>query len=364
MERLRKNVHDECWDRKLTYFQVLFALGANWDKAAGRREIKKLEPFDDETDVEILQLYIDLCGGDLSFSSTQAIIDRIVTFTSEIIERLHYRCLRAINCFLIGAQEKASVEAVEAIEEYRAARVAAKETTYERHVFGESLALLASIMQDATFLDEALAVHLDVLDAEDLNSRGQALVQRNIGDLYRDKGDYLLAVEWYLQATDLERVDIVEVFLSQCYFELGELDNAVESIERVDREQLGAAAKFDYALAFGAIATGSGDPQLLDRAKVLLGEVGEAAAPYFRQRRDSMLVSVVETQISGRSESMTHKARQVLKSAATAMARYLVLQPNFMGLGIDVGKVLDDLRTGPAKHSHGSCDSGKKEGRG
>jgi hypothetical protein len=68
LERLRDNIKDISWQRKITYLHALHALGANWDEDAGRRELKKLGPLVEEDDVETLHLYLDLFGDALSFS--------------------------------------------------------------------------------------------------------------------------------------------------------------------------------------------------------------------------------------------------------------------------------------------------------
>jgi hypothetical protein len=75
LERLRSNISDPDWQRKIIYFHALHALWPEWDRKAGRRELKKLGSVADEKDEQILQLYLDLFGDDLAFSKKQDLIE-------------------------------------------------------------------------------------------------------------------------------------------------------------------------------------------------------------------------------------------------------------------------------------------------
>ncbi|MBB5390772.1 MULTISPECIES: hypothetical protein [unclassified Herbaspirillum] len=73
LERLRGNIEDERWQRKITYFQALSVSLALGDIERARAEIKKLLPFSDNEDSATLQLYLELYSVDLSFSTRQDI---------------------------------------------------------------------------------------------------------------------------------------------------------------------------------------------------------------------------------------------------------------------------------------------------
>jgi tetratricopeptide (TPR) repeat protein len=298
LERLRGNINDERWQRKITYFHSLCALWPDWNEVAGTRELSKLLPFDNETDVEILQLYLDLFKKRLDFSTRQNVIDRIVYLSDRKIDRLHYRGLRAIDYFLIGDEKKAESELTEAINEYRTSRKEDKETTYNKYRLAEALGLLGTIQADTAILDEALAEYEDLLVDEEWTSAGRASLYCSVGDVYRQKAEWKLAVVSYQKALQLDPREIFKVFLSQCYFQLENVKLATEVIKKVNQERLNDAEMVDYALGFGAIAVGLADAMMLDQSEKLLRSLPVDSA-YFGGRRDAMLIAVLDTRVSG-----------------------------------------------------------------
>jgi hypothetical protein len=68
LERLRGNIDDERWRRRIIYVQAMHALWPDWNESAGRQELRKLGTLGTDDDVEILQLYLDLFEDSLGFS--------------------------------------------------------------------------------------------------------------------------------------------------------------------------------------------------------------------------------------------------------------------------------------------------------
>lgn len=130
LERLRSNIDHSRWHRKIAYLHTLQALGKNWDREAGKKEFRKLCSMDDETDVEILQLYVDLFHNELSFSKRQTLTERIANLAEETEERLHYQCKNAINLLMIDDEDEADNKLNSAIQIYTAARDEDNESAY------------------------------------------------------------------------------------------------------------------------------------------------------------------------------------------------------------------------------------------
>jgi hypothetical protein len=98
-----------------------------------------------------------------------------------------------------------------------------------------------------------------------------------------------------------------------------------------------------------AIETGARD--CLEMANSVLKSL-RVQDPYFRERRDAYLLKVQEAMISGTSPTLTKSSRGLLASVARGISRYLILRPTIMGMGVDVGKVFEDLsRRGSAQET-------------
>jgi tetratricopeptide (TPR) repeat protein len=356
LERLRANINDPDWQRKIVYFHALHALWPDWNRTAGRRELKKLGSVSEDKDEQILQLYLDLFGDDLAFSERLDLVDRILTFSERFTDHLHYKGAKAVLYLTIGDQRKAEAELTEAIAEARSKHEEdGRLNEYERYRLALMLDLLGVLRGDDGFLREALDMLRSLLKDEDLTSKGRANLLGHIGDTYRHTGDWESARQAYVQALDMEPAPIYKVFLSDCLLQLDKFQDAWKTLEEVKVEDLSSAEQADYAFTFAAIAIESGERGRLEQARAALKDV-EMAEPHFREERNAFLLNVQEALASGASRSLIKRTRRLIGDMARSVTSYLILRPSFMGVGVDVGKILEDL----SKDERRSGDDGVK----
>jgi tetratricopeptide (TPR) repeat protein len=339
LERLRNNINDPDWQRKITYFHVLHALWPDWDRRAGRREMKKLGSVADDKDEEILQLYLDLYSDSLSFSEEQDVIERILANTKSDTDRLHYKGAKAVLFLTIGDRKKAESELDEAVQE---AREKTKLTEYEQYRLAQTLSLLGALRTDSVMLTEALELYQKVLAEGEWTAFGRASLLGLIGETYRRKQEWENARQAYVQALEASPLAINKVFLAECLLQLEQLLDAARTLAEVQPGELSATEQVDYAFAIAAIAIEMGDRSRLEKATVVLKAL-EIGDPLFREQRDALLLNVREALISGPSIPLTQKTRRLFAGLARFVSTYFVLKPSFMGMGVDVGKILEDL---------------------
>jgi hypothetical protein len=106
----------------------------------------------------------------------------------------------------------------------------------------------------------------------------------------------------------------------------------------------------DYIFIFAAISVETADREKLERSEYLLKGQG-LLSPFFRSRRDALLLSVVETQRNGKSSSLIKAARKAIAGILTRANRYLLLEPNVMGFGIRGNAILSDLAKAADQHA-------------
>ena len=181
LECLRDNIKDTAWQRKIVYFHAIHALWPDWDESAGRRELKKLGSVADDNDVETLQLYLDLFGDDLSFSENQDLIDRILTLSKKLSDRLHYRGTKAFLYLTIGDQRRADDELSEVIAEARSEQDEEGLSEYERYRLALTLDLLGALRRDDALLTQALGLYQKLLKEDHWSPSGHANLLGLIG---------------------------------------------------------------------------------------------------------------------------------------------------------------------------------------
>jgi tetratricopeptide (TPR) repeat protein len=351
LERLRDNIKDISWQRKITYFHALHALGRDRDESAGRRELKRLGSLVDEDDVETLQLYLDLFGDTLSFSEKQAIIDRILNESEQLSDQLHYTGMRAALYFMIGDHRRADTDLSDILTEVRSKHSDDELSHYDRYRLAMTLDLLGVIRRDNKLFTDAGDLYQSLLKQDGLSPKERAHLLGMIGETHRHRTEWESARSAYEQALETEPSDLHKVFLCECLIQLNQAENAAKMLFGIDPTGLEKAEYIDYAFVLAALAIEIGAHERLEMAKSVLMSV-RAQDPYFRERRDNYLLKVQEAMISGTSPSLTKSSRGLLASVTRSISRYLILRPTIMGMGVDVGKVLEDLsKKGDARAS-------------
>ena len=349
LERLRSNINDPRWQRKIVYFQAICALWPDWNIASGLRELKKLGSLRDESDVETLQLYVCLSGTRLSFSEKQYYVDKIIQLADSAVDRLHYRGFKAVELLLIGEKRDAEREAEEAIAEFRVARDGKKLTPYETDRLANLLDLLGSIRDDKSLLAEAAQLLQEALREDVWTTVGRAQLYNQLGEVFKHMGDWEKAQVAFKSAVDTESSPVSAVLLSECLLHLDRANEAKQLLAIVHANHLSESEYADYVFISAAIAIKTGDRTLLETADEELRTL-EVRQPFFREQRDSLRLDVVETLRTGTSESLVHRARQTLARLSRHALKYLLLQPNFFGIGVNVERVIEDLAMGTEQH--------------
>jgi len=362
LERLRANIQDMSWQRKIIYLHALQALGPTWNEDAGRSELQKLGSITQEDDVETIQLYLDLFGDNLSFSEKLALVGRVITDSDKLSDLIHYKSLKAVLYFLVGDRTGAEAELSEAIDKGRSTQADRKLSTYELYRLAHAIELLGVIRPDTVVLDEALLIYRELVKDPGYTAEGRANLFRSIGDVNRHKADWAEARKAYEDAIDLEDRPIFKVFLAECLLQLGQITGADAALQQVIQSELEESELTDYVFAMTSLAIEFGDRNKLERAKDALSSI-TPREPLFRAHRDEYLITVHEALASGSTQKHKGCARSLLAGLTRSTSRYLVLRPTFMGMGVDLGKMLEDITREKTEKSP-KGDKGGKEKKG
>jgi tetratricopeptide (TPR) repeat protein len=301
--------------------------------------MKKLGSIVDDKDEEILQLYLDLYRDSLSFSAKQDLVERILVETKSFTDRLHYKGTKAVLFLTILDRKKAETELTEAIEEARGRK---NLTEYERYRFAETLSLAGALRADSAMLDEAIDLYRVLLDEGAWTALGRATLLGLVGETYRRKQQWEEARQAYEQALEMHPLAIDKVFLAECFLQLEQLPDATRTLREVQLSELSAGERIDYAFTFAAIAIEMGDRKRLEEASTVLKAL-QISDPLFREQRDALLLNVREAFSSGPSRPLTERSRRLFAGLARFVSTYGFCKPSLMGVGVDFGKILEDL---------------------
>jgi tetratricopeptide (TPR) repeat protein len=343
LERLRSNIKDDMWQRKIIYFHALHALHPGWKRPAGRRELKKLGGLIDTDDIDTLQVYLDLFSSGLTFSEQEKIIDRIIGLSKKLSDRLHYRGAKAVLYFTISDFKRAELELDTAIGEVNSRDGSLSLTTYEKYRYANVLEFLGSLRGDEKLSSKALSLYRELLHQKDQWSPiGKSNLWELVGEAHRHRSEWPEARNAYKHSLEAHPTQICTIFLADCYVQLDQASEAKAIIASVPVAELVGAEKTDYGFTTAAIAIEIGDKKILEEARVLLIELS-IPEPYFRERRDALIVAIQEALLSGPSKTLSKRVKRILADKTRSFLSYVILKPSVMGIGLDIGKIIEDL---------------------
>lgn len=341
LDHLRENIQHPWWYRKIAYYRAVYHLSPEGDRTEARRELAKLEPVTkDENDLDILHLFVDLEFDSQSFADRIAILDRIVELGKERRNQLQYRCGKAVQYFLIGDTKTAAQQLQDIVDMVRDTEESDPLEGYERHLFGSCLQLLGSLKSDTKLLKESATQFQALLAEENWTERGKAAILRDIGDSYRYAGEWELAELTYRDAIAIRGPGLDTVHLAECLLRLHGAEKAAAEIDTIDVKSLERREFDDFVLGYATIAISSAKKQRLTVAKDLLQSLSRSE-PVFNEQRLGLLVSVTDA-LAGKRSADTEAAKGAAAGVATASS-FLLLQPNFLGFGINFNAIIDYL---------------------
>jgi tetratricopeptide (TPR) repeat protein len=339
LDHLRENIRHPKWQRKIGYIRSVTFLGPNEDRAKAKIELDKIGAITpDDDDVELLQLYLDLHSEKESFSTRLRFADRIIALSKSPSDQLQYRGLKASQYLFIGDRDGASKELSEAI-------LYARKTSDEKPLsdrsnvaFGQLLQLLGSIKNDREMYREAIEVFRALLLKDNWTDLGRASLSRAIGETYKYSGAWDQAEHSFREALAAFENPLDRIHLAECLLYQKKIKEASTEILSVDISPLKRPEHDDYVFAYSTISLWSGDKEMLTNSKKLLEQL-EIAEPYFKERRMTLLLNIVNA-LANESGSPKTKGSLEDRKAATA-SDFILLQPNFMGIGINFNAIFD-----------------------
>jgi tetratricopeptide (TPR) repeat protein len=341
LERLRKNIQHSHWERKIGYFRALSYLGPDGNPIKAKQELTQVGPINaDEDDIDLLQIYVDLELDDQPFAERLKFIDRILHVSKKRADQLQYRGAKAVQYLLFGDRTTAERELDEAIRLAPENELGETLTDHERRLLGRLLQMLGSLRHDRSLFTKALGHFKILLSSDTWTPIGRAMLCREIGDCHKYSGSGSDAERAYREALNAQENSLDRIHLAEALLYQKCIEEAVAEIIKVERNSLERHEYEDYVFAFAAIATWSGEMSKFQEAKKLLEEL-ETTEPYFNERRLTLLLGITNALISGKVSEEAKAASKPEGGVASATSSFLLLQPNFMGIGINFNAIID-----------------------
>jgi len=328
LDALQNAITDTRWYDRITYFRALWCLFDNADDRIVYHELNKITDLNNINDADVLALYLQVCP-EKSFSKSIEIIDRILNSSPPKGVALQYKTLKGVQYFLLKDNDTAQKIIDTAIADFEAAGLDGV-SFYELGMLAQSLQILGEITGNKSCFAES-QIHLTkMLETHGLKPEGTAMIYSNLGHSLLSEGNPGEAKDYFIKSLEIDDNEITKVFLGKSWLHLQEFDNAEKILSQINIKNMDEREVYDYAVSWAILALETKRKDLLVMASTLLNDA-IPEGPLFRDIKDDLL-SEVQRVING------DKGGKILK----LINRYLNLQPNLFGLGVNINNILED----------------------
>ena len=161
-----------------------------------------------------------------------------------------------------------------------------------------------------------------------------AEIEKSLGDCMSFLKEYHDAVKYYRTSIEHEDADLTKVFLSRAYVNLSDPESTRELLKSIDANQFDENSHYDYAISWAILATHSFLSEDLEMAKSQLKQA-KSNWPLFKSQRDYTLIQLLEI--------IPKKPKSRIKDIIHSLNRYVSLNPNIFGVGINFNKIVEDI---------------------
>jgi hypothetical protein len=312
------------------------------DTSGARRELAKLGPVAaDENDIDLLQLHLDLNGDMIALADKLKLLDRVLALARSRADRLHYAAVKAIELTLAGDPTGAAATVDVALEEARASEEDSPFDPATEFWFCQALEVAGISKSNRDVFAEA-AERLQHLIA-----RGDHWTPLGLGNLYRCLGDVRrLGGQWeegataYATGFEFDGNPACRIFEASCRLMQGRPDEALAIIEMISFDELDVPERADFAIAYAAIAIALRDVSRLDDAAAKLPQV-TPDRQYFAHQNTHYQLAIERARAAIMAGRPVPRSSRLLEWIGS-LSRWLMIQPNIAGIGINLNNMVDD----------------------
>lgn len=335
LKKLQSAIHDSRWANKIALRE------ANWwsfdrnDNSNAAQSISRVDVLYC-SDAEVLAKYFSLNSKGMTFNERLEFIKRIIDCASDQELLLQYRGALAISYLLVSDRETASQLFRSAIESYRSSSAEDK-SMFGDHLLAHSLFLLGALEADRELMKEAGKCFQTFVDTENeipLTDYAKSDYRMMVGRCQALMEEPETAIGAYDESLRICVLPLTQIYKSEALINIGQPDSARELLTNVDKASAPVENVHDYAIAWTLLAATTQKQADIETAKSELKSL-ETLEPYFAQQRDHWLIQLLETVPNAESGTLANIIRSI--------NRYITLNPNIFGFGVNLNSLLTDL---------------------
>lgn len=334
IEHLRHAVDSERWkvhlDYQLTSLHFLYQ-----NDLTSARKIAGQYSWESLSDVPFLTMWLSLFAERLDHVEVTAVAERILSMSDDDEIRLQYGCLIGVQHCLLMNFDKGIPIISEAIHEYEERVPETSREIFGQHRLADAYKILADCSGETDHTESALIRFQSLAAYPDFTPAGLAMVWMSIGECYFGLRRFEDSNNAYDRSLSYEKTGLAQAFQARTLIAMGRYPEARTTLKEVITSALSRANRLDFAISTARLALATSQSEDIEHALIAL-KASESNDPLFQNMVRDLLIELYEIRDhAGNSEA----AETILQR----LNRYVLLRPNFMGLGIDFNAIFKDM---------------------
>jgi len=337
INRVSEVIQDKRWSDKIAYTRALWNLVDRNDEEAASAA---LQPIDIKSceDPDVLAIFLQVNAKKLTLAASINMADRIIKHSPSPSYRFQYSIVKGLRYYLVCQPGDGSKIIEDAIDKYKQLADDEK-SAYGDRLLANALEMYGKFTGRMELVEEAekhARKLLRVAEEENYPNSYRAGLLKLLGDCLEGQEKHVEASAAYTSSIEAEPSELCKVFLARSICNSGDHSGARRILGAISPIQLDEAGKFDLAISWALVAVNSLSLEDLEEAKRLM-KAAESQYPMFIQQRDCWIIELLET----KPKIEPGQLRKLIQS----LNRYVTLNPNFFGIGINLNRIIEDTES-------------------
>ena len=332
-ESIKELVDAEDWKNECEYYQLLY-YDLNNDKGKFSEQIEAIVKnikVDVHTDQRMLELLRSVILPTGQLMELLKLDDILIEKTDSSLMKLKYKFDKAIQLELVSDNISAKRIADEVIGELEKGDLYTEDEVYSQDVTAMMYEMYYNFDPDTKWLEKALYVR-EKMDIKKFTEAGKVKYYSDIAYTYWKMGNYEIAERNFCTSLEYTKTAFAQIYLLDCLVEQKKIKNLKEYLESVEFEDMGVDS-IDFLIIVGNAAIQLNDNDSIELIKRYLKEIN-IEVPYYK-----FGLKELELELEKKSGKIMR-----LLNKLSPLKKYLILQPQLNGVGINVEKILEDLK--------------------
>ena len=283
------------------------------------------------TDKKLLQVIFSNLGYKCGIGKKLEVANLIIQQSDSKFEQMQYRFAIAIEYYIVNDLDSSKKYADKVLEELSNYNVDIF-SVYELNKTAEMYEFYAGLFGVEEYYVKAVELYMKCEETGELNNIGLSSLYNSMAYIFFKQQIFEKSIEYFNKSYEFEVNNFSLIHLAENYLYMDMPEKAEEYLKNVDISNLGKDI-IDYYMVKAELAIlinkGDGTQQLINEMRNL----DLRRIPFYNDIFN-MLISEIQ-----KNRSLGRTFLEKMKG----LHKYLILQPNFYGIGININKILDDI---------------------